>query len=413
VTDLLHSPPTLGAQTLQALGRYPSRTAFSWSGGSISYGGAIDRIARMQRVLMSAGASPAARVALLSANRADAWCAGVAAEISRLATTSLHPLASLGDQIHQIEDCEAEILVVDADAFLLRGGELAARAVGVRHVFTLGRAEYGVDLISAVEAVGSATARDLAGPDDVALLSYTGGTTGKSKGALRHHREVSGFAGAVLASFEIPSNHQFLAVAPISHVAGTKVLPTLMRGGTVHLVRGFDPEAVLAAIARERTNFTLLVPTMIYVLLDHPALSKTDLSSLELLLYGASPISPSRLFEGLERIGPVFSQLYGQTECYPIAVLRKSDQGETPRNSPFRADFLSKGARSNFSTTPTRRSPSASPARSAYVRLTRWRNTGSAPNRPPRRCEMVGCTPTTSRAPTSGATCLFWIERRT
>jgi fatty-acyl-CoA synthase len=122
-----------------------------------------------------------------------------------------------------------------------------------------------------------------------------------------------------------------LAVAPISHVAGTKVLPTLERGGTVHLVRGFDPETVLAAIARERINFTLLVPTMIYVLLDHPTLSKTDLSSLELLLYGASPISPSRLFEGLERIGPVFSQLYGQTECYPIAVLRKSDHG---RNTP-------------------------------------------------------------------------------
>ena len=331
MTDLLHSPPTVGTQALQALGRYPSRTAFSWSGGSISYRGAIERIARMQRVLMNVGASPAARMALLSANRADAWCVGVAAHISRLATTWLHPLASLDDQIDQIEDCEAEILVIDADAFLLRGGELAARAAGVRHVFTLGGAEYGVDLLSAVETVGSAAARDLAGPDDVAALSYTGGTTGKSKGALRRHRELSGFAGAVLANFEIPTNPQFLAVAPISHVAGTKVLPTLERGGTVHLVRGFDPEAVLAAIARERINFTLLVPTMIYVLLDHPTLSKTDLSSLELLLYGASPISPSRLFEGLERIGPVFSQLYGQTECYPIAVLRKSDHG---RNTP-------------------------------------------------------------------------------
>ena len=113
----------------------------------------------------------------------------------------------------------------------------------------------------------------------------------------------------------------------------------------MHLIRSFDPEAVLAAVARERINFTLLVPTMIYVLLDHPTLSKADLSSLELLLYGASPISPSRLFEGLERIGLVFSQLYGQTECYPIAVLRKSDHGRKHRNSPFRADFPSKGAR--------------------------------------------------------------------
>ena len=114
-------------------------------------------------------------------------------------------------------------------------------------------------------------------------------------------------------------------MAPISHVAGTKVLPTLMRGGTVHMLKGFDPEAVFKTIERERINFTLFVPTMIYVMLDHPSLDKTDLSSLELLLYGASAMSPSRLVEGIERIGPVFSQLYGQTECYPVSVLRKAD----------------------------------------------------------------------------------------
>jgi len=232
VTDLLHSPPTVGARSLRALGRYPSRTAFSWPGGSITYRGATEQIGRMQRVLLNAGTGPGARVALLSANRADAWCVGVAAQLSRLATTWLHPLASLDDKIDQIEDCEAEILVIDADAFRLRGGDLAARAAGVRHVFTLGRAEYGVDLLSASETVGSAVPKDLAGPDDVAALSYTGGTTGKSKGALRRHRELSGFASAVSSNFEIPDNPRFLAVAPISHVAGTKVLPTLMRGGT-------------------------------------------------------------------------------------------------------------------------------------------------------------------------------------
>jgi fatty-acyl-CoA synthase len=90
-------------------------------------------------------------------------------------------------------------------------------------------------------------------------------------------------------------------------------------------MKGFDPERFLDTIAREKINFTLMVPTMIYVALDHPALDRTDLSSLELVLYGASPMSPTRLVEGLERIGPVFSQLYGQTECYPVSVLRKGD----------------------------------------------------------------------------------------
>ena len=142
---------------------------------------------------------------------------------------------------------------------------------------------------------------------------------------LRTHRRSAGTAIAILSDFEIPDTPSYLAVAPISHVAGSKILPTLMRGGTVHMLRGFDPDAVLQTIAREPINFTLLVPTMIYVLLDHPTLGKTDLSSLELLLYGASAMSPSRLVEGIERIGPVFSQLYGQSECYPVSVLRKSD----------------------------------------------------------------------------------------
>lgn len=321
----IHALPTVGEQTLRTLRRYPSRTAMSWPGGSITYQGAIDLIGRMQRAFVNCGVRPGGRVALLTANRAESWCAGVAAQLSRLAVTSLHPLGSLDDQVDQIEDSGAEVLVIDAETFLRRGGELAVRAEGLVRVFTVGRADYGVDLIAAAEAGGSVTAKDLARPDDVAALSYTGGTTGKSKGALRRHREYGGVASAILADFEIPDCPRFLAVAPISHVAGTKVLPTLMRGGTVHLMKGFDPEAVLRTIDRERINLTLFVPTMIYMLLDHPALAITNLSSLELLLYGASPMAPSRLIEGIERIGPVFSQLYGQTECYPVSVLRKAD----------------------------------------------------------------------------------------
>ena len=326
MSDPLYAFPTVCAQTLRALARYPSRTAFSWPGGSISYAGATELIGRMQKVFMQLNLAPGARVAFLTANRADTWCAGVAAQLSRLAITWLHPLGSLEDQLFQLEDSDAEMLVVDGVTFRDRGGELASRAAaGLKHVFTLGPADYGADLLAAVEDAGTARPRCFAGVDDIATLNYTGGTTGKSKGALRTHREYGGFASATLADFEIPDQPRYLTVAPISHVAGTKVLPALMRGGTVHMLKGFDPEAVFRTIERERINFTLFVPTMIYVLLDHPALDKTDLSSLELLLYGASAMSPSRLVEGMTRIGPVFSQLYGQTECYPVSVLRKAD----------------------------------------------------------------------------------------
>src|SRR5262245_56571658 len=128
---------------------------------------------------MRLGFEPGTRVAFLTANRADSWCAGVAAQLSRLAITWLHPLGSLDDQLFQLADSEARMLVVDAAAFRDRGGELAARAQGVsqgvRTLFTLGAADCGVDLLAAIEQAGHATARCLAGPDDIATLNYTGG----------------------------------------------------------------------------------------------------------------------------------------------------------------------------------------------------------------------------------------------
>src|SRR4030088_715188 len=136
--DPLYAFPTVCSQTLRALARYPSRVAFSWPGGSITYGGATELIGRMQKVFMQLGLEPGARVAFLTANRADTWCAGVAAQLSRLSITWLHPLGSLDDQLFQIEDSDAEMLVIDADTFRDRGGGLASRPSNLKSIFTLG-----------------------------------------------------------------------------------------------------------------------------------------------------------------------------------------------------------------------------------------------------------------------------------
>jgi fatty-acyl-CoA synthase len=321
----LHAGPTSGAQTLRVLARYPERTAFVWDGGQLSYGGASDLIGRMQRVFAAAGLTRGQRMAFLTGNRAEVWCAGVAAMASGLSVTWLHPLGSLADQLYQIEDSESDAVVIDAVHHRDRGGELAAKATRLTCVFVVGPASYGVELMSAADAAGTSSPRDVAQPSDVAILNYTGGTTGKSKGVLRRHGMMASTTASILADFEFPDRPRYLTVAPISHVAGSKITPVLACCGTVHLMTGFSTERVLATIMRERINMTLFIPTMIYGLLDDPRLDDTDLSSLELVLYGASPMSPTRLVEALDRIGPVFAQLYGQTECYPVSMLRKSD----------------------------------------------------------------------------------------
>jgi fatty-acyl-CoA synthase len=100
----------------------------------------------------------------------------------------------------------------------------------------------------------------------------------------------------------------------------------LLRGGTMLVLPAFDPVAVMQAIQEHRINCVMLVPTMIYALLDHPRFGEFDLSSLETVFYGASAISPMRLKEAIERIGPVFSQFYGQAEApMVVTVLRKAE----------------------------------------------------------------------------------------
>ncbi len=324
--DLITQAPTGTTMLLRALARYPDRPAFVWDDGRLTYRATLDLIGRFQAAMTAAGLKKGETAAFLSANSAPMWCAGVAAGALGLITTWLHPLGSLADHLDVIEDAGATALIVDPATHASRGGELAARAANrLGAVLTLGPSDFGRDLLLASEQVGSATPVDLTDTDDYAIISYTGGTTGKSKGAIRRHRSTTAMSLAVAADFELPAVPHYLAAAPITHVAGTKVTPTLLKGGTVRLLKGFEPEKFLATIEREKINCTLMVPTMIYVMLDHPRLAKTDLSSLELILYGASPMSPTRLVEGLERIGPVFSQLYGQTECYPVSVLRKAD----------------------------------------------------------------------------------------
>src|SRR5262245_12848193 len=280
--------PTGNTMILRTFARFPGRQAFVWDGGSLTYGAARDLIGRLQAAMVAAGVVKGQTVALLSANSAETWCAGIAASGLGLVATWLHPLGALGDHLEVIDDADASVLIVDPRTHGERGGALAAAAAArLKVVLTMGKAGFGRDLLSAAEKIGAASPIDLARPDDYAVISYTGGTTGKSKGAIRRHRSAAAMSVAVAADFELPAVPRYLAAAPITHVSGTKVLPSFFKGGTVHLLKGFEPEKFLATIEREKINFTLMVPTMIYVVLDHPRLAETDQSSLALILHAA------------------------------------------------------------------------------------------------------------------------------
>ena len=270
MNDSIRQAPTVVTVTLRALARFPERRAFVWDGGMLSYRATHDLIGRLQAAMAAAGLRKGQTAAFLSANSAITWCAGVAAQGLGLVITWLHPLGSLADHLDVIEDAEADALVIDPLTHAERGGDLANQSPRLTTVLTMGKASFGRDLMAAAKKIGAASPVDLASADDYGIINYTGGTTGKSKGAIRRHRALSNGTQAISADFEFPATPRYLAAAPITHVSGSKVLPTLVRGGEVHLLKGFEPEKFLATIEREKINTTLMVPTMIYVMLDHP-----------------------------------------------------------------------------------------------------------------------------------------------
>jgi acyl-CoA synthetase (AMP-forming)/AMP-acid ligase II len=109
-----------------------------------------------------------------------------------------------------------------------------------------------------------------------------------------------------------------LHAAPITHGSGAFFLPHLVKGAANVVVTKFSPAAFLEAAQKHRATTTFMVPTMISMLLEDPATANADLA-LERLCYGGAPIATSVLQRGLDILGPVFAQLYGQAEA-PLAI---------------------------------------------------------------------------------------------
>ena len=139
-----------------------------------------------------------------------------------------------------------------------------------------------VDLIA--EAAGyppkPLVAAELA-PDHIGGLTYTGGTTGRPKGVIGTVSSIMTMTTSQLAEWEWPQHPQFLMCTPLSHAGAAFFVPTVVKGGEMVVLGRFDPAEVLRVIEERRITATMLVPSMLYALLDHPDSHTRDLSSLE------------------------------------------------------------------------------------------------------------------------------------
>jgi fatty-acyl-CoA synthase len=182
-----------------------------------------------------------------------------------------------------------------------------------------------------------------AAEDDIARITYTGGTTGLPKGvpttyAALHAAARSALAGAAAARDELAARAgtaRFLAVTPIAHVAGDLALMMLTLGVTVETY-DFEPGAMLASLAALRGGvaLTYLYPALLGQLLDHPDRPGTDTSALSFVVYGSAPIAPARLRAAIDAFGPVFQQGYASTEAPAITALTVADHARGLNDRP-------------------------------------------------------------------------------
>src|SRR5215470_3562224 len=151
--------------------------------------------------------------------------------------------------------------------------------------------------------------------DDVVIIAGTGGTTGKPKGVQLTGRNIETMMALTLMSYPFGGRPVYLALAPLTHAAGVLCFPVMTLGGEIVIMPAPDLGEFLALAGRYRVTHAFLPPTLIYLLLDHPALATADLTSLQCLWYGAAPMSAARLEQAIGVIGPVLGQLFGQTEA--------------------------------------------------------------------------------------------------
>jgi long-chain acyl-CoA synthetase len=183
--------------------------------------------------------------------------------------------------------------------------------------------------------------------DDPFLIIYTSGTTGVPKGALYTHGRKLEDAKLWALNLVAEPKDRAMLVQPLFHIAGTIILAFMYVGAT-HIImanRSFDPVATVRTLEDEKVTFLQIVPTLLVPILDATESTRPDLSALTRILYAASPMPVDLLRRGLETLGLIFVQSYGQSESGPNITSFPRDEHDVLNGSPEQQEVLRSAGR--------------------------------------------------------------------
>ncbi|MFJ6837793.1 o-succinylbenzoate--CoA ligase [Streptomyces sp. NPDC091209] len=301
----------LGSWPARRARKTPHRTALIHGDDMLGYAELHTRTTRLAHALRTLGIGRGDRIAYLGPNHPSYLETLFAAGLLGAVFVPLNPRLAGPEIAYQLADSGAEVLIhASAQAGLAVG---PPDGTEVRTVIEVGT--------SYEELIADAPDEPIDRPvaaDDLCIIMYTSGTTGRPKGAMLTHGNLTWNAVNVLVDHDLTADERALVSAPLFHTAGLNMLtlPVLLKGGTCVLTESFDPAATFDLIERHRITFMFGVPTMFDRVARHPRWADADLSSLRILTCGGSPV-PNPLIAAYQERGLTFLQGYGMTEAAP------------------------------------------------------------------------------------------------
>lgn len=300
----------IGALVRRAAMHHGSLPCLTEGSRTLSYADFDDATNRLANALLARGLRPGDRVGVLLPNSIECIIAYYALAKAGLVRVGMNTRETLDEHNYKLTDSESR-------AVLHKGMSGLCPELQINWD----------ELCEMIATGDAAPCRHDRALDAPYRLGYTGGTTGKPKAVTLTERgelaELSAFLTDLVPN--IRRGDTFLHAAPIAHASGAFFLPALVRGARSLVMTKFDTGDFIRLAEREKATMTFLVPTMLAMLLEDPALAEADLR-FETIAYGASPIAETTLRRAEARFGKVFAQTYGQAESpMVITCLRPED----------------------------------------------------------------------------------------
>ncbi|MCU0577767.1 MAG: AMP-binding protein, partial [Desulfobacterota bacterium] len=297
---------TLGDIPRNGAINFPDRTAVVFEGTRYTYLEFNTRINRCAHALISLGCVKGDRVAVMADNCSKYLEAYFAAAKIGMSVTPINVRLGDDEVTFIVNDCEAKVFMA-GDGYEDRAVRIKGKNPGIQIWISLDNPVQG--FLSNEELLGESSDEEPGvdtydvHEDDLAILMYTGGTTGAPKGVMMSHRNalMSGIASALQGG--VTKDDSTCFVLPIFHVSWWPILTILLVGGKVCINRKPNLDMIFRLIEDEKCTHMNLVPTIYGWMVDYPNVEKYDLSSLRLLTYAGSPFPVEILKKCIRKLG--------------------------------------------------------------------------------------------------------------